>query len=228
MKALEKPVLQEALSIQDTLVVDNHDTNDRIQETASESVVVIKDHENICQDGSAIHHPSWGLHSPLMFWNCSTLALQSDGDIIDTINSQVDRRSYLNLTLRPTSVFAGKSFAEGKVVGADALVITLFDRVAKNNNQRWDDRLDSLARDAPARWSLYPRDGHVTRSRLYEFQQTPLSRQDDFFLVGSYLLMGIYVLMRMSKLRAVKSWIGLLITLIFQASYQCSVFQRID
>jgi hypothetical protein len=218
MKALEKPVLQEALSIQNTLVADNHDTNGPKQETGLESGIVTKDHGNTCQGDSATDHQSLGLHSPLMFWNCSTQALQSDADIIETINSQIFRRSYLNLTLRPASVFAGKSFAEGKVVAADALVITLFDRVTEHTNRRWDDRLGLLAKDAPKRWSLYPRGGHVTHSQLYEFQQTPLSRYDDFFLVGSYLLMLIYVVTRMSKLRAVKSWTGLFITLIFQAS----------
>jgi hypothetical protein len=215
-KAFDKSVLQEALSIQNILVADNQQANGLIPQSALESDVLIKDHDNICRGGSTIEHPSWGFHSPLMFWDCSVEALKSDADIIDTINSQVDRQSYLNLTLRPTSVFAGKSFINGKVVEADALVITLFDRVAENN--KWDDKLDLLAKESPARWSLYPRDGHATRSRLYEFQQMPLSRKDDFFLAGSYILMLVYVVTRMSKLRAVKSWTGLLITLIFQAS----------
>lgn len=217
MKAFEKPVLQEALSIQNTLIADGHDNHGLGTETVSTSGGVVKDNGSICQGDSA--NRSLGLHSPLMFWNCSMQALQSDTNIIKTINSQITRRSYLNLTLRPASVFASKSFAEGKVVAADALVITIFDRVAQSSNQQWDDRLDSLARDAPKRWSLYPRGGHVAQSQLYEFQQTPLSKYDDFFLVGSYLLMLFYVVTRMSKLRAVKSWAGLFITLIFQASH---------
>lgn len=214
-KAFEKPVLQEALSIQNTLVRDIHGLE---EETASEDGSVTEERVNICQGDFATER-SLGLHSPLMFWNCSSKTLQSDTDIVETINSQVTRKSYLNLTLRPASVFASKSFAEGRVVGADALVITVFDRVTENTNRQWDDRLGSLARDAPGRWDLYPRGGHhVAQGQLYEFQQTPLSKNDELALAGSYSSMLGYVVWNLSSLRAVKSWTGLLITLISQAS----------
>lgn len=214
-KAFEKPVLQEALSIQNTLV---GDINGLEKEAASEDGSVNKERENICQGDFATDHKSLGLHSPLMFWNCSSQALHYDTDIIETINSQVTRRSYLNLTLRPASVFASKSFAEGRVVAADALVITVFDRVTENTNRRWDDRLGSLVRDDPERWRLYPPGGHVAQGQLYEFQQTPLSTSDELALAGSYSSMLVYVVLKMSNLRAVKSWTGLLITLVVQAS----------
>lgn len=214
-KAFEKPVLQEALSIQDTLVGESYGLEEKAM---SEDDTIPMNHGNLCQGDLATDHRSLGLHSPLMFWNCSSQALQADADIIETINSQVARKSYLNLTLRPASVFASKSFADGKVVGADALVITVFDRVTENTNRQWDNRLGSLARDAPDRWDLYPRGGHVAPGQLYEFQQKPLSTNDELALAGSYSLMLGYVVWTLSGLRAVKSWTGLLITLISQAS----------
>ncbi|TLD34750.1 Sterol regulatory element-binding protein cleavage-activating protein [Venturia nashicola] len=213
-KAFEKPVLQEALSIQDTLVGSTHGFE---EEAASEDGRTRMEHGNTCQGDIATHHPSLGLHSPLMFWNCSFEALQADTDVVDTINSQVTRKSYLNLTLRPASVFASKSFADGRVIGADALVITVFDRVTETTNRQWDDRLSSLARDAPHRWDLYPRGGHFAQGQLYEFQQKPLSTNDELALLGSYASMLGYVAWNLSGLRAVKSWTGLLITLISQA-----------
>ncbi|KAE9989229.1 hypothetical protein EG327_002931 [Venturia inaequalis] len=214
-KAFEKPVLQEALSIQDTLVGDRHGLE---EEAASEDDSIAKEQRNICLGDFATDHPSLGLHSPLMFWNCSSRTLQSDNDIVETINSQVTRKSYLNLTLRPASVFASKSFSESRIVGADALVITVFERVTENTNRQWDDRLGSLAQDAPHRWDLYPRGGHVERGQLYEFQQKPLSTNDELALAGSYSFMLGYIIWNLSSLRAVKSWTGLLITLISQAS----------
>lgn len=123
----------------------------------------------------------------------------------------------MNLTLRPTSVFAGKSFVKDKVVSADALVITLFDRDGKDN-QRWVDVLSRIATDAPARWLMYPQDGHGIRSQLYEFQQKPMSYQDSILLTISYVCMGLYIMVSMSKLRAVKSKVGLAMAVIFEVT----------
>jgi hypothetical protein len=215
MKALETQVLREALSIQETLIANkprqSSDGEDRLPVTFDG-----RGASDVC--GSRLLDGTfWGFHSPLMFWNCSSSAVAADTDILHTINSQAHRRSYLNLTLRPTSVFAGKSFVKDKVVAADALVITLFDHPVQNSTQHWFDHLDMIAKDVPSRWSLYPQGGHhVTQSRLYEFQQKPLSLQDNFFLLASYMLMGVYVLLTLGKLRAVKSKLGLVATVIFE------------
>jgi hypothetical protein len=63
---------------------------------------------------------------------------------------------------------------------------------------------------------LYPRDGHVHQSRLYEFQQKPLSYFDNFFLIVTYTAMALYVFVSLGKLRAVKSWAGLWIAVMFE------------
>jgi hypothetical protein len=224
MSALDQHVLLETLSIQNTLV-----SNHTVVQSAGLGNETLNSYEleeqrNGCK-APPEEHATWGFHSPLMFWNCSASAVKSDQDILQTINRQASRRSYLNLTLRPTSVFAGKSFAKEDVITADALVITLFDRVSDVTSLHWDKRLDQLARDASGRWSLYPRDGHVAHSRLYEFQQKPLSFQDNFFLLLSYFLMIIYVIVSLNRLRAVKSRLGLMIAVGFEVrhTHRCCV-----
>ncbi|KAF2431106.1 hypothetical protein EJ08DRAFT_733614 [Tothia fuscella] len=216
MRALEQGVLLETLRIQDTIVksgiangYESTDDDDNASTTKAG------------EDDGHCHSPieegaSWGFHSPLMFWNCSSSAVSSDANVLNTINNQTHRRSYLDLTLRPTSVFAGKSFDRNQVIAADALVITLFDRAGNGTYQEWDDRLSLLAKGVPKRWSMYPRDGQLTNSRLYEFQQKPMSIQDNILLGISYLLMGVYVLISLGKLRAVKSKVGLIVTAIFE------------
>jgi len=215
MKALEQNVLSETLSIQDTIIagddaVQSLGAGDHFPESEG-----AEGQGSACR-GRAVENVSWGFHSPLMFWNCSLSTVKADVDIIHTINSQARRRSYLNLTLRPTSVFAGKSFVKDKVVAADALVITIFNKVGKGENQHWDDRLSRLAEGVPSRWSMYPRDVYIAQGRLYEFQQKPMSLQDNVLLFISYLLMGVYFVVSLGKLRAVKSKLGLVVTVIFE------------
>jgi hypothetical protein len=218
MKALQTNVLRESLSIQETLMASgSRQQGDRTEQKP------VNTGANELSDACASRLADdvfWGFHSPLMFWNCSSSAVATDTDLLHTINSQGHRRSNLNLTLRPTSVFAGKSFVKDKVVAADALVITLFHHPGEKSNEQWSDHVDELAKDVPSRWSLYPQEGHhLTQSRLYEFQQKPLSLQDNFFLFLSYLLMTVYVLLTLGKLRAVKSKIGLVVTVIFEVSF---------
>jgi hypothetical protein len=215
MKALKTDVLRETLSIQDILVNNSPTADGRMDESLPANTDGY-DGNDACASRLA-DGIFWGFHSPLMFWNCSASAVATDKDILHTINSQGHRRSYLNLTLRPTSVFAGKSFVNDKVVAADALVVTLFDHPGEISSERWNKHLSVLAKDVPSRWSLYPQDGrHLTQSRLYEFQQKPLSLQDNFFLFISYLFMTAYVLLTLGKLRAVKSKVGLVVTVIFE------------
>ncbi|KAF2401355.1 hypothetical protein EJ06DRAFT_508948 [Trichodelitschia bisporula] len=200
MRALDRHVLQEALGIQEMLVADD------VRKTSLKTVA----------DGQNTPSVSWGFHSPLMFWNCSHEVISDDTDILRTINEHAHKRSYLNLTLRPTSVFAGKSFAKDKIVAADALVITLFDREGSEHIRQWTDRISSLAAKMETRWSLYPEDGMVAHSQLYEFQQKPLSYQDNIFLILVYVCMALYVAGSLGKLRAVKSRAGLIATGIIQ------------
>jgi hypothetical protein len=227
MRALEDHVLVEALDIQQALVSSDllPDGHDDVRKYSSSKH----------GDGSGTNacfqkHTSglsWGIHSPLMFWNCSYSALAEDPDPIQTINEQSLRRSDFNLTLLPTSVFAGKSFVNNKIVAADALVITLFERPTARPGKPWNQKLAALAADFPDRWSFYPKDGIVTRSQLYEFQFKPMSIRDDFFLFLGYAMMFMYVLANLRKTRAVKSHIGIVVTIITQVSIPLPISQLI-
>ena len=221
MGALNKKVLVEALNIQNILVPKAGPHHEDVEGGPGHEKADSEQKE-VGVDLCSIDTPkseAAGFHSPLMFWNCSQSAILHDEHVLDTIYEQRTRRSYLNLTLRPTSVFAGKSFAKDKVVAADALVLTMFGRETGESANTWEQRVDQLSAEAHRRGnSLYPGDGHVHQSRLYEFQQKPLSFQDNFFLLIAYPMMALYVVSSLGKLRAVKSWAGLLVTIMFETA----------
>jgi hypothetical protein len=206
MNAIDRRVLREALHVQDALISNGFVDNGT--DLASEQL----DKHN--SNGCAATRPGqqWGFHSPLMYWNCSVDALEADNNLLSTINSHSNTQSALNLTLRPSTVFAGKAFAKTKLRSADALVITLFDQTKSGLGATWDARSQQLAQDLPSEWALFPQEGRVLKSRLYEFRFQEMTLIDDLLLAASYMVTASYVIWRMMQLRAVKSWIGLLIT----------------
>jgi hypothetical protein len=148
-----------------------------------------------------------------MYWNCSLSVLEQDQDLLATVNMHTKIRSALNITLRPSTVFAGKVFSNLKLRAADALVITLFDQTNSSVGAIWEARSRQLAEELPPDWTIFPDDGQVSRSRLYEFRFRPMTLSDDLFLAASYFVTAAYVIWRMMQLRAVKSWFGLLVTI---------------
>ncbi|KAF2461030.1 hypothetical protein BDY21DRAFT_383812 [Lineolata rhizophorae] len=219
MRALEEDVLLDALTIQDRLVggIAEGDGDQTGGRGAPEDAAASLDAS--CSSFQRAGDLSWGFHSPLMYWNCSESAIRNDDDLLATINGQSHRRSFLNFTLRPTSVFAGKSFAKSRLMTADALVITLFDRLGYGIGEEWDQRCAELAHDASGRWYLYPEDGRPLRSQLYEFQIMPMSLNDDFLLAIAYFIMAVYVVVSLRKLRTIKSKFGLFVTVLTQVSF---------
>ncbi|KAJ9647738.1 hypothetical protein H2199_001512 [Coniosporium tulheliwenetii] len=191
MDALNHRVLEDALTIQDYLIGGSFGQHD----------IEVPE---LTPNGGAEH----------IVPNLS--AIQADIDLLKTINEQTHRQSFLNLTLRPPSVFAGKSFEKNKLLAADALVITLFDRSGLDVGDDWDARSAALARNTSARWSFYPESGKAARSQLYEFRFRPVSWIDDFIMALAYGIMAFYVVVSLRKLRAVKSWVGLGLTVISQ------------
>jgi Sterol-sensing domain of SREBP cleavage-activation len=200
MRALDRHVLEEALEIQRVVL---GEANGRQGLGATNNAAEGLD-------------KSWGVHSPLIFWNCSGEGIKNDGDILRTINEQAHRRTGLNLTLRPSSVFAGKTFGHNQLTAADALVITLFEKSQNGRGRAWNEKFMTLAQSVPDRWSIYPETGKVTQSQLYQFQFKPMSFRDDFFLFGAYVMMFAYVAVSLSKLRAVRSKFGLIVTVIME------------
>lgn len=219
MNALQPDVFREALVVQDAIIgtgfgpslktaqsVTGTQLYDGIRPNPSSSVCTQSMHGNMY----------WGFHSPLMYWNCSSESLEVDKDVLGTINSRSAARSFLNFTLRPSSLFAGKTFYRDKIVAADALVITFFDRMGFHVQDEWDVRSKALAEGAGSRWSIYPSDGKASRSQLYEFRFQPMSLHDDLGLALAYGLMALYVIASLRKVRAVKSKVGLIITIVAQ------------
>lgn len=209
MKAVDTPVLREALYVQDALIGDGF--NEQMEDASANHGHLFAPDKGGCLTTKYRAH--WGYHSPLMYWNCSLRAIEQDPDPLLTINSATKHRSSLNLTLRPSTVFAGKAFANKKLQAADALVITLFDQSNSSLGYMWESRSRKLAAELPSEWTMFPKDGQIRKSRLYEFRFKPMTLNDDLFLAASYMVTAAYVIWRMMQLRAVKSWFGLLITI---------------
>lgn len=205
MSALNQSVLLKALDVQEALINGAFDVR-----TPSPSAVVARGDQGCVVPR---REEKWGWQSPLMYWNCSREALESDKDILETINMHSRFQTRMNFTLRPSTVFAGKHFTNTKLQAADALVLTLLDQTDSGLDGRWNARARALASALDTEWAMFPQDGQISRSSLYEFRLKPMSRLDDIFLAGSYLVTAVYVIWRMMQLRAIKSWFGLLITI---------------
>jgi hypothetical protein len=221
MKAIERGVLREALAIQDALI--GAAFSEQIEQDSGGqldngvvSEVASQAYHDACKLQSQLN-VTWGFHSPLMYWNCSHEALESDTDLLETINRQVHRQSFLKFTLRPISVFAGKVFSGSRIKAADALVITLISRPESPAGIEWDRRSTELARAAADRgWKFYPKTGEPPKSQLFQFRIQPMSLNDDFMLAVAYAAMATYVVKSLRRLRAVRSRFGLGITILTQ------------
>ncbi|KAF1841152.1 uncharacterized protein K460DRAFT_389623 [Cucurbitaria berberidis CBS 394.84] len=207
MNAIDLRVLREAIHVQDVLIGSGFDGQGGAYPSRH---VLARDTRGCVAAGPG---QKWGWHSPLMYWNCSMAALEEDRDLLATINAHTRSHSALNITLRPSTVFAGKAFSSTEIRAADALVITLIDHTNSSLGDVWDSRSRRLAEELSPDWTIFPKDGQVMRNRLYEFRFRPMTLSDDLFLAASYFVTAIYVIWRMSQLRAVKSWFGLLITI---------------
>jgi hypothetical protein len=208
MRAIDLPVLREAMHVQEVLIDGGFDT--KVSSARTESHTIGHDNNGCIRAGAG---EKWGWHSPLMYWNCSLSALEKDPDLLGTIHAQKQQHSPLNITLRPSTVFAGKTFSSTRLRAADALVITLLDQTNSTLEHTWNSRSQLLAEKLSLDWTIFPTDGQVTHSRLYEFRFRPMTLNDDLFLAASYLVTVAYVIWRMMQLRAVKSWFGLLVTI---------------
>ncbi|KAI9814428.1 MAG: hypothetical protein M1827_003284 [Pycnora praestabilis] len=214
MRALDKDVLSEALSIQRALF------GPLLDESPTVSLVNEQDKTEPSLDPdvlglSTLREHDKGIfifHSPLLYWNYSSASIASDQHILRTINQQATRTSPFNITLRHSTVFAGKSFVNRELIEADALVITIVCKVGSDAGLIWDARAAELSESGSERWSLFPKDGKSSNTELYEFRFQPMSLQDDLFLALAYLIMAIYVMLSLRKLRAVRSRFGLVLT----------------
>jgi hypothetical protein len=220
MKALEHDVLLGALELQDEILGPTKNFNPR--QPANSGFFGDPDSDLSPTDRDKFHvingltNESWFFHSPLQYWSCSAENIAKDGDIVATVNERKSQSTSVNITLRHSIVFSGKRFEDRRLVAADALVITLIHLRNSPVGRRWEKMAESLAERMADKWKIIPPDGRITSSQLYEFQFRPISAQDSLLLVVAYCLMMLYFVLSLSKLRALKSRTGLIITMLTQ------------
>jgi hypothetical protein len=236
MRALDTSVLQAALEVQDKVLGPTINFNPRraksnLDMSNSTGRLTIEKRDSLHAINGLSNH-SWFFNSPLLYWSCSSEAIARDKDIIGTINEGPRRATSVNLTLRHSIVFSGKRFEDHRLVAADALVITLIHKRDSPVGRQWERKSGMLARHAPGKWRVYPEDGHVIASQLYEFRFQPLSFQDDLLLGIAYSLTVIYFLLSLTRLRALKSRFGLSAAVITQIALSimssftiCAIFK---
>lgn len=194
MKALDRDVLVGALNIQQSIVEGRSDALPSASPDSTEC----------------------GYHSPLLYWNNSRRAIESDNNILETINDHFGKTSSsLNITLRPASVFAGKRFDRRELVAADALVLTLINKASSKVGTIWEDRIAAMS-DACQNCLSFPEDGRISSNRVYELRFTPLSSNEHIALTFGYTLMAVYVILSLRRIKAFHSRFGLVVTAITQ------------
>lgn len=219
-QALKPDVLQTALEIQDFLLGPTVNFKPRTSlarpSYVDDDVLLSPEIRDSFHAINGLSDQSWFFQSPLLYFDCDAAKIEHDTDILSTINKCSDRTTSVNVTLRHTIVFAGKRFEDHRLVAADALVITLLHKADSPVGRQWERQAERLSKFGNGRWQTYPRDSHVRNSELYEFKFQPLSVTDDIFLAIAYSITVVYFLLSLAKLRALKSRVGLTITVISQ------------
>ncbi|KAI0398348.1 sterol-sensing domain of SREBP cleavage-activation-domain-containing protein [Xylariaceae sp. FL0594] len=221
-QALEKDILLGALELQDELLGPTVHFNPRqehaeleLPEELGTQVDLTPQQRDALHVSNGLTDQSWFFHSPLQYWDCSSELIQQDEDILKTVNERKNQPTSVNVTLRHSIVFSGKRFEDRRLVAADALVITLIHRRDSPVGRIWQEKIQALAQNMTDKWMVIaPQDERP--SQLYEFQFRLMSKVDAVLLGASYSLVFVYFLISLSKLRAVKSKVGLMVTVVAQ------------
>ncbi|OWP05031.1 hypothetical protein B2J93_601 [Marssonina coronariae] len=220
MKALEPNVLMSALEIQDELLGPTVNFDPRRSGGDYRPAVPVAsltpDMRDAFHAANGLSESSWFFHSPLQYWSCDSHQIAGDRDIISTVNERSRQSTSVNVTLRHSIVFSGKRFENHRLVAADALVITLVHMLDSPVGRQWERKAEDLALRPGGRWRLYPENGRSMTNTLYEFRFQPLSFQDDLFLGIIYSVIVLYFIISLSKLRALKSRLGLIVAVMAQ------------
>ncbi|KAI8951332.1 sterol-sensing domain of SREBP cleavage-activation-domain-containing protein [Xylaria longipes] len=219
-QALDKDVLLGALELQDELLGPTIDFSPRQRPgnldlpTEATKYLTLKQRDSL-HVVNGLTNQSWFFHSPLQYWSCSSDLIDQDQDLLSTVNQRKNQPTSVNVTLRHSIVFSGKRYEDRQLVAADALVITLIHRRDSPVGPLWQERVQALADSMTHKWRVItPQDGRP--SQLYEFQFRLMSKIDAILLGCAYSLVLIYFLFSLSKLRAVKSKMGLMVTVVVQ------------
>ncbi|KAK4192895.1 putative sterol regulatory element-binding protein [Podospora australis] len=220
MKALERDVLLGALDLQDELLGPTTNFNPRqptntleLPDTTTDLTPQQRDTFHIV---NGLTDQSWFFHSPLQYWSGSRENILADQDILATVNAGKTQSTSVNVTLRHSIVFSGKRFEERRLVAADALVITLIHLRNSPVGRQWVRKAEALAAERADMWKIIPADGKSHSNQLYDFQFRPLSWTDWVLLTIAYCFTLLYLLSCLAKIRAVKSRLGLMVTILVQ------------
>ena len=220
MRALNPALLGKALELQDELLGTTQDFDPRAHAGIALPGQIDSDLTPAQRDAvhvsNGLTNQSWFFHSPLLYWGCSGDRIWNDPDIISTINDKKNQSTTVNVTLRHSIVFSGKRFEDRRLLAADALVITLLHLRDSPVGRLWEKRAPEIAKTFADAWDIYPADGHVSASQLYEFQFRPLSAQDIVTLTLAYGITVLYFMASLNKLRAFNSRLGLTVTVATQ------------
>lgn len=220
MKALQHDVLLGALDLQDEILGPTTNFNPRRLGT---DLAIVNPETHFSRDERDSFHvingltdQSWFFHSPLLYWACDAKKIEQDADYLGTVNEKKTQPTSVNVTLRHSIVFSGKKFEDRQLVAADALVITLLHLRDSPVGRQWERKTKDYAARTADKWDVFPSDGKSAGSQLYEFQFRPISMQDTVLLSLAYVLTAAYFMLSLSKIRAVKSKLGLIITVVAQ------------
>ncbi|KUI56803.1 Sterol regulatory element-binding protein cleavage-activating protein [Cytospora mali] len=220
MEALNREVLLGALELQDEILGPTTNYNPR---QPTNSIELLDQHADLSRKERDTFHvingltnQSWFFHSPLLYWACDAETIERDSSLLKTVNEKKTQPTSVNITLRHSIVFSGKSFEDRRLIAADALVVTLLHRPDSPVGRQWERKLERLVARRTDKWDVFPPNGVSAGSQLYEFQFRPISMQDAIVLSLAYSLTITYFLLSLSKIRAVKSKLGLIVTVVVQ------------
>ncbi|KAL1869688.1 hypothetical protein VTK73DRAFT_3062 [Phialemonium thermophilum] len=215
MQALDRKILLGALELQDELLGPTKNFNPRQPKRTplptSLTGDLLPDDRDKFHVVNGLTNQSWFFHSPLLYWACSAESIKEDPDLVATVNAKKTQSTSANVTLRHSIVFSGKRFEDRKLIAADALVITLIHLRDSPVGKQWERNAEALVARVSDKWTVIPADGRVTSNQIYEFQFKPMTLLDRCLLTLAYLLLAAYLVSSFSKLRAVKSRLGLFV-----------------
>ncbi|KAH6626166.1 sterol-sensing domain of SREBP cleavage-activation-domain-containing protein [Chaetomium sp. MPI-SDFR-AT-0129] len=223
MKALEPDVLQGALELQDEIL--GPTTNFRPRENfhgwptdLEPNVDLDREQRDAFHITNGLTSQSWFFHSALQYWDGSAAKIAADPSLVATVNQRKAQSTLVNTTLRHSIVFSGKRFEERRLVAADAVVITLLHLADSPVGRQWTRKVEAQARSTRPddKWDTIPPGGQSASNQLYLFRFQPMSSYDWVMLTLAYSLTLSHLALRLSKLRAIKSRVGLTVTILAQ------------
>ncbi|KOS18110.1 Sterol regulatory element-binding protein cleavage-activating protein [Escovopsis weberi] len=237
MQALDAELLVSALDLQDELLGGTEDfwpvgAPTDVEAPRDDTVRLSLFERDALHAMNGLTNQSWLFQSPLLYWNCSKSRILADDDIVGTVNQKKNQSIPANLTLRHSIVFSGKRFEDRRLLAADALVITLLHLSDSPVGRLWESIAPSLPAKVGHQWDIYPPDGRVSASQLYEFQFRPISSKDFIGLAIAYGGALLYFIINLSSIQAIKSKIGLMATVLVQTFFSlmssftiCAIFK---